>query len=104
MARQALSQPSRLKTFILTNRFALLKKQLLRNICDFPCQEFPGGRRTARTWTEGRHDCAGFGHDARDMCGCRKTVRFRVDPEKEVKGLDHSLHGEHGYGFGAAPE
>ncbi len=26
-----------------------------------------------------------------------KTVRFRLDPEKERAGLDASLHGEHGY-------
>jgi len=28
-----------------------------------------------------------------------KTVRFRIDPEKELVGLDTSLHGEHGYGL-----
>ncbi|PIP41507.1 MAG: ammonia channel protein [Desulfobacterales bacterium CG23_combo_of_CG06-09_8_20_14_all_51_8] len=28
-----------------------------------------------------------------------KTVRFRIDGEKEVVGLDQSLHGEHGYGL-----
>ncbi len=28
-----------------------------------------------------------------------KTVGFRVDPQKEVIGIDQSLHGEHGYGL-----
>ncbi len=28
-----------------------------------------------------------------------KTVGFRIDEEKEVVGLDQSLHGEHGYGL-----
>lgn len=28
-----------------------------------------------------------------------KTVRFRIDEEKEVIGMDQSLHGEHGYGL-----
>ena len=28
-----------------------------------------------------------------------KTVRFRLDGEKELVGLDQSLHGEHGYGL-----
>ncbi len=28
-----------------------------------------------------------------------KTVRFRLDPERELAGLDQSLHGEHGYGM-----
>lgn len=28
-----------------------------------------------------------------------KTVKFRLDPEKESIGLDYSLHGEHGYGL-----
>ncbi len=28
-----------------------------------------------------------------------KTLGFRVDPETEINGLDHSLHGEHGYGL-----
>lgn len=28
-----------------------------------------------------------------------KTVRFRIDEEKEIVGLDYSLHGEHGYGL-----
>ena len=28
-----------------------------------------------------------------------KTVRFRIDEEKEIDGLDFSLHGEHGYGL-----
>lgn len=28
-----------------------------------------------------------------------KTVRFRIDREKEMIGLDQSLHGEHGYGM-----
>ena len=28
-----------------------------------------------------------------------KTVKFRLDPEKETIGLDYSLHGEHGYGL-----
>jgi ammonium transporter, Amt family len=28
-----------------------------------------------------------------------KTVRFRIDREMEITGLDQSLHGEHGYGM-----
>jgi ammonium transporter, Amt family len=28
-----------------------------------------------------------------------KTVRFRIEEEKEVVGLDYSLHGEQGYGL-----
>ncbi|MBF0203640.1 MAG: ammonium transporter [Desulfamplus sp.] len=28
-----------------------------------------------------------------------KTVGFRIDEEKEIEGLDRSLHGEHGYGL-----
>jgi Amt family ammonium transporter len=28
-----------------------------------------------------------------------KTVRFRIDREQEIVGLDQSLHGEHGYGM-----
>ncbi len=28
-----------------------------------------------------------------------KTVKFRLDKEREMEGLDHSLHGEHGYGM-----
>ena len=28
-----------------------------------------------------------------------KTVGFRIDETKEIEGLDHSLHGEHGYGL-----
>jgi Amt family ammonium transporter len=28
-----------------------------------------------------------------------KTVGFRLDPEREIEGLDKSLHGEHGYGL-----
>ena len=28
-----------------------------------------------------------------------KTVGFRVDDSEEMAGLDHSLHGERGYGF-----
>lgn len=28
-----------------------------------------------------------------------KTVGFRIDEQKEVQGLDQSLHGEHGYGL-----
>lgn len=28
-----------------------------------------------------------------------KTLRFRIDREKELTGLDQSLHGEHGYGM-----
>lgn len=28
-----------------------------------------------------------------------KTLGFRLDPEKELAGLDPSLHGEHGYGL-----
>jgi Amt family ammonium transporter len=28
-----------------------------------------------------------------------KTIRFRIDEEKETIGLDQSLHGEHGYGL-----
>lgn len=28
-----------------------------------------------------------------------KTVGFRIDEEKEIVGLDQSLHGEHGYGL-----
>jgi ammonium transporter, Amt family len=28
-----------------------------------------------------------------------KTVRFRIDREQEIIGLDQSLHGEHGYGM-----
>ena len=28
-----------------------------------------------------------------------KTVKFRLDPEKEIIGMDYSLHGEHGYGL-----
>ena len=28
-----------------------------------------------------------------------KTVRFRLDENREISGLDFSLHGEHGYGF-----
>jgi Amt family ammonium transporter len=28
-----------------------------------------------------------------------KTVGFRIDPQKELEGLDQSLHGEHGYGL-----
>jgi len=28
-----------------------------------------------------------------------KTVKFRIDSEREVEGLDLSLHGEHGYGL-----
>ena len=28
-----------------------------------------------------------------------KTVGFRIDPQKELEGLDKSLHGEHGYGL-----
>ncbi|MBF0468030.1 MAG: ammonium transporter [Desulfamplus sp.] len=28
-----------------------------------------------------------------------KTLGFRIDEEKEVEGLDRSLHGEHGYGL-----
>lgn len=28
-----------------------------------------------------------------------KTVRFRLDEERETAGLDYSLHGEHGYGL-----
>jgi Amt family ammonium transporter len=28
-----------------------------------------------------------------------KTIGFRIDEEKEVEGLDQSLHGEHGYGL-----
>ena len=28
-----------------------------------------------------------------------KTVGFRIDPQKELQGLDQSLHGEHGYGL-----
>lgn len=28
-----------------------------------------------------------------------KTVGFRIDEQKEIEGLDQSLHGEHGYGL-----
>lgn len=28
-----------------------------------------------------------------------KTIGFRLSPESEMAGMDHSLHGEHGYGF-----
>lgn len=28
-----------------------------------------------------------------------KTIGFRMDQEREMAGLDHSLHGEHGYGL-----
>ena len=28
-----------------------------------------------------------------------KTVGFRIDEQKEIQGLDQSLHGEHGYGL-----
>lgn len=28
-----------------------------------------------------------------------KTIGFRLDKEKEMEGLDHALHGEHGYGM-----
>ena len=28
-----------------------------------------------------------------------KTVGFRIDETREIEGLDHSLHGEHGYGL-----
>jgi len=28
-----------------------------------------------------------------------KTIGFRISKEKELAGLDHSLHGEHGYGL-----
>jgi Amt family ammonium transporter len=28
-----------------------------------------------------------------------KTVKFRLDEERETAGLDYSLHGEHGYGL-----
>lgn len=28
-----------------------------------------------------------------------KTIGFRIDEEREVEGLDRSLHGEHGYGL-----
>ena len=28
-----------------------------------------------------------------------KTIRFRIDEEEGVIGLDQSLHGEHGYGL-----
>lgn len=28
-----------------------------------------------------------------------KTVGFRIDETSEMNGLDHALHGEHGYGF-----
>ncbi len=29
----------------------------------------------------------------------QKTVGFRISQQKEMEGLDHSLHGEHGYGM-----
>jgi Amt family ammonium transporter len=28
-----------------------------------------------------------------------KTIGFRIDEQKEIEGLDQSLHGEHGYGL-----
>ena len=28
-----------------------------------------------------------------------KTLGFRLDPVRESAGMDHSLHGEHGYGL-----
>jgi len=28
-----------------------------------------------------------------------KTVGFRLDQQKEIEGLDQSLHGESGYGL-----
>jgi Amt family ammonium transporter len=28
-----------------------------------------------------------------------KTVGFRLDPKSEMAGMDHELHGEHGYGL-----
>jgi Amt family ammonium transporter len=28
-----------------------------------------------------------------------KTLGFRLDPVRENAGMDHSLHGEHGYGL-----
>jgi Amt family ammonium transporter len=28
-----------------------------------------------------------------------KTIGFRIDEQKEIQGLDQSLHGEHGYGL-----
>ena len=28
-----------------------------------------------------------------------KTVGFRLSKEKEMEGMDHALHGEHGYGL-----
>jgi Amt family ammonium transporter len=28
-----------------------------------------------------------------------KTIGFRIEEQKEIEGLDQSLHGEHGYGF-----
>jgi Amt family ammonium transporter len=28
-----------------------------------------------------------------------KTFKFRASPEDEKAGLDHALHGEHGYGL-----
>jgi Amt family ammonium transporter len=28
-----------------------------------------------------------------------KTIGFRLDAESEMAGLDHAIHGEHGYGF-----
>ena len=36
------------------------------------------------------------------LCICfivEKLFRFRLDREKELTGLDQSLHGEHGYGM-----
>jgi len=36
------------------------------------------------------------------ICICwivEKTLGFRIDEEKEIDGLDYSLHGEHGYGL-----
>jgi Amt family ammonium transporter len=29
----------------------------------------------------------------------QKTVGFRLDTADEMSGMDHSLHGEHGYGL-----
>ena len=28
-----------------------------------------------------------------------KTLGFRIEEQKEIEGLDQSLHGEHGYGL-----
>ena len=28
-----------------------------------------------------------------------KTIGFRIEEQKEIEGLDQSLHGEHGYGL-----